>query len=210
MELQRTPDWYAARLGKATASRIADIVARTKTGWGASRANYAAQLVAERLTGAPQDRYESAEMRWGTETEPQARSAYEFYRDCDVEQVGFIDHPSIPMSGASPDGLIGPDGLLELKCPNTSTHIDTLLGASIPKRYLLQAQWQMACTGRKWCDVASFDPRMPESMKLWIQRVHFCQEDIGNLEMEVSAFLGEVTQTVEQLRAKYDMLKAAA
>lgn len=208
-ELQRTAEWFSARCGKATASRIADIVATTKSGWGASRGNYAAQLVAERLTGSLCERYESAEMRFGTETEPLARAAYEFYAEADVLEVGFIDHPTIPLSGASPDGMVGEDGLVEIKCPNTATHIDTLLGASIPKRYRLQAQWQLACTGRKWCDVVSFDPRMPEEMKFWVQRVSFQEGEIALLEADVSKFLIEVADTVEMLRAKYRLAEAA-
>lgn len=206
---QHSLEWYAARVGKATASRMGDLLASTKSGWGASRGNYAAQLVAERLTGVAAERYESAEMRWGTETEPLARAAYAFYVDVDVTESGFIDHPTIPYSGASPDGMVGEDGLVEIKCPNTATHIDTLLGASIPKKYLLQAHWQIACTGRQWCDVASFDPRMPESMKLWVQRVHRC-EATTDLEKEVVKFLAEVDGLLQALREKYETLKAAA
>ena len=200
---QRTDEWFKQRLGKATASKIADIVARTKTGYSASRANYRAQLVCERLTGVPQDSFTSPAMQWGTDTEPQARNAYCFHRDVDVAECGFFDHPKIEMSGASPDGLIGDDGLLELKCPNTATHIETLLGKAAPSKYVHQMMWQMACTGRVWCDFVSFDPRLPEEMRLFVVRLHRDDAMIAELEKEVSAFLAEVDETVAQLRAQY-------
>jgi putative phage-type endonuclease len=201
---QRTPEWFAQRLGKATASRIADVIATTKTGWGAGRANYAAQLVAERLTGVAQETYSNAAMAWGTETEPEARRAYCFRQDADVLEVGFVDHPSIGMSGASPDGLIGEDGLVEIKCPNTATHIATLLGQSAPAKYITQIQWQLACTGRQWCDFASYDPRLPESMRLFVQRVERDDDEIKRLEALVVNFLGEVAETVDRLRSTYE------
>jgi putative phage-type endonuclease len=201
---QRTDDWLKARLGKATASRVADIVAKTKSGYAASRKNYAAQLVCERLTGQPQDGFTNAAMQWGTETEPQARNAYCFHRDLDVSECGFFDHPKIQMSGASPDGLIGDDGLLELKCPNTATHIETLLGRAAPAKYVHQMMWQMACTDRAWCDFASFDPRLPENMRLFVVRLHRDDDMIAELEAEVSAFLNEVDEIEAQLRERYD------
>src|SRR5689334_1396302 len=132
---QGTPEWHAQRLGKVTASRLSDALAKTKNGWGASRANYMAQLAAERLTGQPQESFTNAAMQWGVDTEPHARAAYEFHTDATVEPVGFVDHPVIEMTGASPDGLVGADGLVEIKCPNTATHIETLLGSSAPSKY---------------------------------------------------------------------------
>lgn len=201
--LQGTPEWAAARLGRATASRIADAMAKTKSGWGASRANYAAQLVAERLTGEAQESYSNTAMKWGTETEPEARTAYEFQMNTDVVQVGFVEHPRIAMSGASPDGLVGNDGLLEIKCPNTATHIETLLGQSVPGKYITQVQWQLACTGRQWCDFVSYDPRMPESMRFFVKRMSRQQPVIDELEREVSLFLSEVQTTVERLQTIY-------
>lgn len=207
---QRTPEWFAARLGKATASRICDVVARTKSGYSASRANYRAQLVAERLTGAPTETFSNAAMQWGTDTEAQARDAYRQHNLCDVVEVGFIDHPTIPNAGASPDGLIGEDGLLEIKCPTTNTHIDTLLGQAVPTKYLHQIMWQMACTGRKWCDFATFDPRLPEAMQLLVIRVHEDGDMIAELEAEVSKFLAEVDETVAALKAKYETQLEAA
>jgi putative phage-type endonuclease len=201
---QRTPEWFAIRCGKATASRIADITARTKTGYGASRANYAAQLVAERLTGVPADSFSNAAMQWGVDHEPEAREAYCRHQLCTVAEIAFVDHPSIPMSGASPDGLVGEDGMVELKCPNTATHIDTLLGGGFADKYVKQALWQLACTRRAYCDLASYDPRLPESMRLFVQRIPFDASAVTALEAEVVSFLNEVDETVERLRARYD------
>lgn len=200
---QRSPEWFAARLGKVTASRIADVCARTKTGWGASRANYAAELICERLTGTQGERFMNAAMQWGIDTEAQARAAYEFLHDAAVEEVGFIDHPKIKMTGASPDGLVGTDGMLELKCPNTATHINTLRTDAIEGKYILQMQWQMACAGRKWCDFASFDPRLPEPMQLWVKRVPRDNEKIAELEAIVREFLAEIDLAVTDLRTRY-------
>jgi putative phage-type endonuclease len=201
---QGTAEWFAARLGKATASRICDIIATTKSGWGASRANYAAQLVAERLTGEPAESFTNSAMQWGTACEPEARKAYAFREDADVAEVGFIDHPAIGMAGASPDGLVGEDGLVEIKCPNTATHIATLVSQTVPAKYRTQMMWQLACTGRHWCDFASYDPRLPESMRLFVQRVERDDAEIARLEAHVIDFLGEVDETVSRLRALYE------
>lgn len=201
--IQGSAEWKALRAGKVTASRIADMVARTKTGWGASRANYAAQLVAERLTGEVADGYTNAAMQWGVEHEPDARLAYEFRTDATVEYIGFAEHPSIPMAGASPDGLVGDDGLVEIKCPNTATHIDTLMNPEPDGKYVLQMQWQMACTGRQWCDFVSFDPRMPEAMRLVVVRIARDDAQIATLEKEAKAFLAEIDSTVSALRNRY-------
>ena len=200
---QGTLEWFTERPGKVTASRVADVIAKTKTGWGSSRANYAAQLVAERLTGKVTDSYRNAAMDWGIMTEPDARVAYEFLTGATVEQVGFVPHPTIAMSGASPDGLIGNDGLVEIKCPNTATHIETLLGQSVPGKYITQMQWQMACTGRKWCDFVSFDSRMPESMRLFVKRIERDTTAVRDLETSVSEFLAEIDETVSRLLEKY-------
>lgn len=209
MIIQGSAEWFALRLGKVTASRVADIVAKTKTGWGAGRANYAAQLIAERLTGSVAESYTNAAMQWGTDNEPKARLAYEFETDAAVEQVGFIIHPTIAASGASPDGLVAADGLVEIKCPNTAGHIDTLLGQSVPAKYVTQMQWQMACTGRKWCDFVSFDPRMPESMCLFVSRVIRDDKLIAELEAAVTAFLAEVESKVAELTDLYERRAAA-
>ena len=207
--IQGSPSWFAARVGKITASRVADVMARTKTGWGASRANYAAVLIAERLTGVSAPSFTNDAMRWGTDQEPYAREAYARRFDVDVYEVGFVDHPEVAMSGASPDGLIGDAGLIEIKCPNTATHLDTLLSGTVPGKYVTQMQWQMACTGREWCDFASFDPRLPEEMRLFVQRV---PRDVGlilELETEVSAFHRELEAKLSDLRRLYGRREAA-
>jgi putative phage-type endonuclease len=210
MTIQGTDEWLQERCGKVTASRIADLMARTKTGWGASRANYASQLICERLTGCVQPSFTNAAMIHGTETEPEARRAYEFFVDRDVQQVGFAPHPTINMAGASPDGLVGEDGLLELKCPNTATHIETLLTGAVQDKYLKQMQFQMACTGRAWCDFASYDNRLPERMRLFVTRINRSTPAIKEIEAEVTAFLAEIDDTVRQLRARYEQELEAA
>jgi putative phage-type endonuclease len=202
-QLQRTADWFAARLGKVTASRVADVIARTKTGYGASRANYMAQLICERLTGKQGDSYQNAAMAWGTEQEPAARGAYEAQTGLLVQEIGFVPHPDITMAGASPDGLIGDHGLIEIKCPNTATHIETLMSDAVPGKYETQMQWQMACTGRKWCDFVSYDPRMPSHMQVFIFRVHRNAETIIELEREVEKFLSELDQKIVTLNKLY-------
>ncbi len=198
---QGSAEWFATRCGRVTASRVADIIAKTKTGPGASRKNYLAQLVCERLTNCVEPSFTNAAMMWGVEQEPNARVAYSFLADVDVELVGFVPHPLIEMTGASPDGLVGDDGLVEIKAPQSATHIDTLLGRSVPEKYVTQMQWQMACTGRTWCDFASFDPRLPENLRLFVARVHRDDALIASLEAEVTKFLGEVADTVARLGA---------
>lgn len=200
---QRSPEWYSARLGKVTASRVADVVARTKSGYAATRANYMAFLVCERLTGQRGVSFQSAAMVHGMETEPAARAAYEARTGDFVVEVGFVVHPVITMSGASPDGLVGDDGLIEIKCPNTSTHIDILLEGNIPSQYITQMQWQMACTGRQWCDFVSYDPRLPENMQLFVKRVMRYDWQISMLETEVNLFLAELNETIITLTNKY-------
>ncbi len=204
MTEQGSDEWKALRLGKATASRVSDICARTKTGWGASRANYAAQLVAERLTGNVAESYSNAAMEWGNATEAEARAVYSFFQGVTVDLIDFVPHPTIEMSGASPDGYVGTDGLVEIKCPNTATHIDTLLGKSVPERYILQMQWQMACTARQWCDFVSYDPRMPENLRLFVKRVNRDDVLILDLEDKVREFLADVhakTVTLQEMAA---------
>jgi putative phage-type endonuclease len=199
---QRTPEWHAARLGKVTASRVADVVAKTKTGYSTSRMNYMAELICERLTGTQGAFYSNAAIQWGVEKEPDARAAYEEAVGMFVVEVGFIPHNTISMAGASPDGLVGDGGLVEIKCPITATHIETLLGQSVPSRYNTQMQWQMACTGRQWCDFVSFDPRMPERMQIWIKRVDRDNVLIAELEKEVISFLSELENKIVQLKEK--------
>lgn len=209
MPEQGTQEWLQERCGKVTASRIADLMATTRSGYAASRENYKAQLIAERLTQCVAPSFTNAAMIHGTETEPEARRAYEFYVDRDVQQVGFIPHPSIDMAGASPDGLVAEDGLLELKCPNTATHIETLLTGRIPDKYHKQMQFQMACTGRQWCDFASYDNRMPERMRLFVKRVARDEAEIGEIETEVRSFLAEIDETLGRLKAICEEKEAA-
>jgi putative phage-type endonuclease len=207
--IQGSPEWKAARCGSLGASRLADAVARTKTGYGASRANLMAELLVERLTGLPTEGYTNAAMQWGTEKEPEARTAYEFRADVDVAQVGIIKHPTIAGTHASPDGLVGDDGMIEIKAPNTATHVETLLDGEIAGKYIIQMQWQMCCSGRQWCDFVSFDPRMPESMSLFVKRVLRDEARITELEAEVRKFLAELDAKVSELRDRYERKEAA-
>lgn len=196
---QGSPEWFAQRLGKVTASRVADVIAKTKTGYSTSRENYMAQLICERMTGAVAESYTNAAMQWGTDNEPLARAAYEAAKDVLVDEVAMITHPRIESAGASPDGLVGDDGLVEIKCPNTATHIDTLMRQEVPMKYITQMMWQMACTERQWCDFVSFDPRMPKELQLFIQRVPRNNEYIAMLEKEILSFLEELDEKVSKL-----------
>ena len=208
--IQGSPDWFTARLGIVTASRVADIVARTKSGYSASRANYMAQLLAERLTGNVAESFSNAAMQWGVDHEPAAKAAYEFFNDADIETLGFVAHPTITMAGASPDGAVGLDGLVEVKCPLTATHIETLLTGAIPGKYEIQMLWQMACTGRDWCDFVSYDPRMPESMCVFVKRLERDVGRIAALEMEVRTFIEELNGTIGQLLDAFAAASEAA
>lgn len=209
MIIQGSAEWLSIRCGKVTASRISDVVAKTKSGLSTSRSNYMAELIAERLTGEPAEKFTNTAMQWGTEKEPEARGAYEFYRNETVQEVGFIHHPTIDASGASPDGLVGDDGLVEIKCPNTATHLDTLLGQMVPAKYVNQMQWQMSCSGRQWCDFVSYDPRLPEAMRLFIKRMPRDDKRISELETEVAAFLLEIAVKLSQLNSLYGLQDAA-
>ena len=197
---QRDDDWYAARCGKATASRFRDVMARLKNGNpAADRQRYLTELVVERLTGQPVPAYENAAMRWGTEQEAAARAAYEQRAGVAVEETGFIAH-DVLMAGCSPDGLVDWDGLIEIKCPyNSATHIETLLNG-MPAEHMPQIQGQMWITGRQWCDFVSFDPRMPAELQLHVQRIYADPKAIADLAFGVSAFLKEVGSQVEALR----------
>ena len=202
--IQGSPEWFAQRCGKATASRISDIVAKTKSGYSTSRANYMAQLVVERMTNQVAESYTNAAMEWGIENEGFARANYESKMNLLVTETGAIDHPTIPMSAASPDGLVVDKdnaslGCLEIKCPNTAQHISTLLGEEVAKKYYDQMQWQMACTGRYWCDFVSYDPRMGKELQLFIKRIARDDKYIAELEGEVIQFLKEVDDKVNKL-----------
>jgi putative phage-type endonuclease len=199
---QGTAEWLEARMGKVTASRIADLMAKTKTGYGASRTNYATELALEIITGKRQESFTNAAMQWGTETEPLARAAYEAQTGEIVEETGLVIHPRIDRAGASPDGLINGDGLLEIKCPQSATHLQNMIAGKPEGKYILQMQWQMACLERAWCDFASFDPRFPSDLQLFTVRVPRDDALISQIETEVLAFIAEVDQIVNTIQAR--------
>ena len=192
---QRTEEWFSARLGKVTASRVADVLATTKTGYSTSRKNYMMELMVERLTNAKQESYTNSYMQHGIDNEPIARAAYEKVIDGLVHEVGFVMHPAISMFGCSPDGFVGNDGLCEIKCPNTAQHVDAILNG-FPSRYQAQVQAQMSCTERLWCDFVSYDPRMPDDMQMVRIRVNRDNQYIESMESEVERFLRELDELV--------------
>jgi len=197
---QGTPEWHQLRLGKVTASRVADILARTKTGPSASRQNYLIELALQRTTGIIQESYSNAAMEWGTQTEPQARVAYEVRTNNFVDQLAFVDHPSIDWFGCSPDGLVSDRGLVEIKCPNSTTHWEYFKFNRPPQKYVIQMQAQMAVTGKDWCDFVSFDPRMPERSQLLIVRVDRDDAFISEMEEQIKQFLSEVEVEVNLMK----------
>ena len=197
---QRTQEWFEARLGKVTASRISDVLAKPTT---AAYQNYQAQIISERLTGERAEQFVNAAMEWGTEQEPNARRAYEFIADCEVAEEGFVDHPAIIGAGASPDGLVGDVGLIEIKCPNTATHLRFLQDGKIEPKYARQMYWQMACTGREWCDFVSYDPRLPDKFGFRIVRQERCDKTINELEAAVEAFLSDIDGAINDLNRQY-------
>lgn len=200
---QGSAEWFAARTGKVTASRVGDIIARTKSGYAASRANYMAELLCERLTGEKAPSFQSPAMAWGTANEPIARNEFSRRTGQEVLEVGFVPHATIENAGASPDGLIQHDGLIEIKCPQTATHLELLSGGNIPARYMMQMYWQMACTGRDWCMFVCFDPRLPEGMQMYMEEVPRDEKIINQLEDEVIKFIEELNHKVMTIKAKY-------
>jgi putative phage-type endonuclease len=198
--IQGTPEWRQARVGSLGASRVHDAVARTRNGWSASRAGALGDIVCERLTYLPAEIFITEAMRRGSALEPDARAAYSFQRDVDVELVGLVQHPRIAGTHASPDGLVGSCGLVEIKCPATNAHLATLLTGKMPERYVTQCLWQLACTGRTWCDLVSYDDRLPEPLRLHVRRIERDDERIGELEAMIVEFLAEVDATIERLR----------
>jgi putative phage-type endonuclease len=197
---QGTPEWFQMRLGKVTASRVADILAKTKTGPSASRQNYLIELALQRTTGIIAESYSNAAMEWGTQTEPQARVAYEVRTNNFVDQLAFVDHPSIDWFGCSPDGLVSDRGLVEIKCPNSTTHWEYFKFNRPPQKYVIQMQAQMAVTNRDWCDFISFDPRMPERSQLLIVRVDRDDDFIAEMEEQIKQFLSEVEVEVNLMK----------
>lgn len=207
--IQGTPEWLAARAGSLGASSIADALAKTKTGWGASRANLKARISTERLTGRPVETFSNAAMQRGNDLEPQARDFYSLHTGYDVSEVGIVLHPAIKHSHCSPDGLCGDDGMVEIKCCGATRHMEVLDGSPPEDRYVKQCFWQLACTGRQWVDLAYFHPDFPHEMQLVIHRIERDDAVIAALEGEVSEFLGEVATTLANLRARYMMKEAA-
>jgi putative phage-type endonuclease len=197
--IQRTEEWYAARLGKVTASRIADVMST-----GAGRKNYMAELVCERLTGRREEGYTNSAMQWGIDTEPLARAMFELETGYTVREVGFIDHPTIPMSGASPDGIVMDGdknaGLVEFKCPNTATHIDCLESKKIPGKYKLQMAWQLMVARQTVCWFVSFDPRLPVRLSMWMDQYKLCEETAQEIENSVKWFLRDTDEMERRLR----------
>lgn len=202
---QRTEEWFAARCGHATGSRVNDIIAKPRSGVGysSSRRNYEAQIITERLTGQVAESYRNLAMELGQEREPEAVRSYEFFEDCEVEPVGYLTHPTIEMSGCSPDGLVDSDGLVEFKCPKAATHIASLLARNVPKNYMTQITWQLAVTGRAWCDYVSYSPELPDHMRLMIIRVERVDTAITELEDAVVRFLRDVDEKIRALHRFY-------
>lgn len=198
--IQGSAEWFAARCGKVTASRLNDVLATIKSGEAASRRNYRMQLVVETLTSSPAESYTNGAMQWGIDHEADARSCYEFTTGNTVTEVGFIDHPTIPGFGASPDGMIGDDGLLEIKCPNTANHVDWMLAGVVPSEHVNQIMGQLACTGRQWCDFVSYDPRMPVDLQFFTARIHWDETRIATITEAVTTMRSEVDALVARLR----------
>jgi putative phage-type endonuclease len=196
---QGTEEWLALRAGLITGSRISDVMAG---GAGIIKEKYRVQLAIERITKKPVPMdFKSSAMIKGNDDEPLAREHYEFMNDVDTEQVGFVFHPTLSRAGASPDSLVGDDGLLEIKCPNMGTHVNYLLSKKIPKNYLDQMQWQMACTGRQWCDWVTFCKEMPIHLRVLIIRVNRDEQRIAELEQAAFEFDGGIEQLIIKLGA---------
>ena len=209
--IQGSAEWHVARCGSLGASQVADALARTKSGFGASRANLRAKLVVERITGIPTEDYQNAAMHRGRELEPQARAAYEWTCDATVETIGLTRHPSIAHTHASPDGRVGNKGLIEIKCPGAAAHLATLMGEPIADRYIKQCLWQMACDpAREWNDWCSYNPDFPEPMRLFVRRIPRDNSAIVEIEREVRAFLAEVDDAVRNLKGRYSLKREAA
>jgi len=198
--IQGTPEWHDIRRGKITGSKTVRIVPGVKGKYLASRKNYMAKLICEILTGETAEEFISEEMQWGTDNEPLARSAYEAITGNFVDEVGFIDHDIIQLFGSSPDGLIGEDGSIEIKCPNTATHIDTLINGKVKRDYIYQMQSLMMCGNRQWCDFISFDPRLSNNLQLSIKRFNRDEVMIAEITMEVEKFKSELSEMLRKLK----------
>lgn len=200
---QGSEAWRLERAGCVTASRISDVLARIKSGEAAARRDYKTEIVIERLTGKPYENgFINAEMQHGIDFEPLARAAYEVHHDVMVDQVGFIQHPRMERSGASSDGFVGKDGLVEIKCPKSATHLQYLLGGEVPAKYHPQILWQLACTERAWADFVSYDPRLPPHLQLFVVRFPRDDKRITGITAEVDIFLREVDEIIDRLNRK--------
>lgn len=196
--IQGTSEWLQIRCGKVTASKIGHVLAKKDT---QKYRDYLTVIVLETLTGKPcQEGFNSKDMEWGTEQEPFARIAYEMKSGNMVQQVGFIQHPEIERAGASPDGLIDEDGMVEIKCPKSSTHLDTIITGKIPNEYQNQMLWQMECSGRKWVDYVSFDPRCPNRLQLFIKRFERDDERNEAIKKAVKEILNQVDEMIIKLK----------
>ena len=202
---QGSHEWHKMRCGKLTASRVADMLATVKTGESMSRKNLRTDLVIERLTQSKSESFTNSAMQWGTETEPQARAAYEIQTGSFVDQIAFVNHPTIKNFGCSPDGLVDADGLIEIKCPNTATHIEYIEAQMPPRKYLIQMMSQMSCTGRAWCDFVSFDPRLPIGLNMLVVRIMRDAEMVEQIESEAIKFLAEVENKYDEILEKVQL-----
>lgn len=197
---QGSAAWFASKLGQVGASQIVNVMAKGK---GASRANLMATLLLERLTGVHIETFSSPAMKWGNEMEPKAREYYGFMTNTSPTLAKYVPHPTIPMTGASPDSYVGDDGLMEIKCPLAATHLETLLGAKIDRAYVLQTAWQMACTGRAWVDFVSYSPLFPAHLQFHCRRVMRDSVLILEISREVIAFNAELDAKITELKAKF-------
>jgi len=204
--IQGTQEWLDLRKGHVTASRVADILAKTKTGPSASRQNYLIELAIQRVTGVVEESYKNEAMIRGTEEEPKARQAYELLTETFVEEVPFVKHKTIEWFGCSPDGIIknndGTYNLLEIKNPNSATHWSYIKEGEPPTKYKIQMMAQMACTGAQWCDFFSYDSRMPEGSRHFLKRMMRDNKFIEEMEKEVKTFLDEVAEEVRLMEAR--------
>jgi putative phage-type endonuclease len=198
---QQTPEWLQMRVGMVTASRVSDVITKRKRGEGElkARADYRTEVISEILTGRSAEHYVTPEMDWGTDHEPEARATYEVRLDREALPGGFAIHDNIPRFGASPDGLIGEDGLVEIKCPTTATHLEWLIAGVVPEEHKPQMDAEMACANRKWCDFVSFDPRLPKKLQLFIRPYLRDDVRIAAMEAAVLTFLEEVIATIKLL-----------
>ncbi len=203
---QRTAEWFQARLGKVTASNVYNVLSKTAKGLPTSKyEDYKTKLMTERLIEEISQSYTTPAMQWGIAYEENALREYEFIYDAEVTRCGFIPHPKMKMAGASPDGLIGEDGLIEVKCPQSTTHLRFFMYDEIKPEYIAQMQFQMACTGRKWCDFISYNPNFvgkSTGLRMKVKRVLRDEKHIEEINKAVEIFLGEIEQEMQKILAK--------